>query len=65
MADPGKGPGPPLFSEQTEARKTDFFFETALPPLSKGLDDPPLSQDLDPALHRRDKLKYFTSLLPP
>ena len=44
-----------------------FFFEIALPPLSKGLDDPPppLSQDLDPALHHRDKLKYFTSLLPP
>ena len=66
MADPGKGPGRPLFLEQTEAQKTDScFLRPPSPPLSKGLDYPPLSQDLDPALHHRDKLKYFTSLLPP
>ena len=48
----GRGP-PPLFLDQTEARRAEKIFgETTLPPLSKGLDDraPPLSQGLDPAL---------------
>ena len=39
----GPGPRPPTY----------FYTKTALPPLSKGLDDrapPPVSQDLDPAL---------------
>ena len=45
VADPGEGirePGPPLFSDQNEARRTPqkFFLETA-PPLSQGLDDRP------------------------
>ena len=41
-ADPGEGPRPPLFLDQTEARMT---------PLSQGRDDcptlPPLSEGLD------------------
>ena len=45
VADPGEGTGegrPPLFVNQTEARRAEkkiFFSETGLPPLSKGLDD--------------------------
>ena len=57
MADPGEGPGrpplPPLFLDQTEARRAGKIFWETSPslPLSKGLDDrPPLSQSLDPAL---------------
>ena len=50
MADRGEGP-PPLFLDQTEARRAEkVFFETAPPPLSQGLDDRPhlLSKVLDP-----------------
>ena len=47
-----RGPAPPLFLDQTEARRK--LFPDHPPPLSKGLDDhpppPPLSQGLDPAL---------------
>ena len=59
MADLGGGQGatPPLFLNQTEARRAKkLFWETRPPlppPLCKGLDDqapPPLSQGLDPAL---------------
>ena len=43
VADTGKGPRgpvPPLFLDQTEARRTQFFFFWRLPPpLSKGLDE--------------------------
>ena len=50
MADRGEGP-PPLFLNQTEARRAEkVFFETAPPPpLSQGLDDRPhlLSKVLD------------------
>ena len=49
------GPGPPLFSDETEA-----LFETGLPPppLSQGLDDrSPLSGGLDPPLVIQVKLK--------
>ena len=43
MADPGEGPGgpdPPLFLDQTEARRVEkyIFLKTALA-LSQGLDD--------------------------
>ena len=59
MADPGEGPGgpnppPPLFLDQTEARRAEKNFLETPHPLSKGLDDqappPPLSQGLHPAL---------------
>ena len=59
VADPEEGSwgaGPPLFLDQTEARRAEknFFGESPpLPPsLPKGLDDFPhfLSQGLDPAL---------------
>ena len=60
MADPGKVPGgaarPPLFLDQTEARRAekDFFGDRPPhpPPLSQGLDDhpAPLSEGLDPPL---------------
>ena len=53
----GRGPGgpglPPLFLDQTKARRVEKnFWRPAPPPLSKGLDDrcPFLSQGLDPAL---------------
>ena len=58
MVDLGEGP-PPLFLDQTEARRAEkIFFGDSTPTsslLSKGLDDsphplPPLSQGLDPAL---------------
>ena len=50
MEDPGEGPWdppPPLFLDQSEARRAEKnFLQIALPPLSKGLDDhhppPPL-----------------------
>ena len=42
-----EGPGPPLFFDQTEARRTEIFFfgDRPPPPLPKGLDDlhPPSS----------------------
>ena len=61
VADPGEGPGPPLFLDQTEGRRAEkIFFCDRPPPLSQGLDDrpstpylgvwmtaPPLSQGLD------------------
>ena len=59
VADPGEGPGgaaPPLFPDQTEARRAKkIFFGDQPPPVSKGLDDRPpppsiLSQGIDPAL---------------
>ena len=60
----GRGPGSPLFSDQTEARRADkIFLGDRPPPLSKGLDDrppPPLSQGLDPALLRVHGL-YFAN----
>ena len=50
VADPGErpgGPGPPLFLDQTKARRVEKNFletcPTPLPPLSKGLDDRPPS----------------------
>ena len=54
----GRGPGgppPPLFPDQTEARRAKkIFFGDQPPPVSKGLDDRPppsiLSQGIDPAL---------------
>ena len=52
MADPGEGPGLPLFLGQTEARLAEKVFFGDRPRLSKGLDDPPpLSHGLDPALY--------------
>ena len=53
MADPGEGPGLPLFLGQTEARLAEKVFFGGRPRLSKGLDDPPppLSHGLDPALY--------------
>ena len=51
----GRGPGgpPPLFLDQTEARRAENCFWRPPPPLSKGLDDrtPTLSQGLDLAWH--------------
>ena len=41
MADPGEGPGLPLFLGQTEARLAEKVFFGDRPRLSKGLDDPP------------------------
>ena len=52
----GRGPGgpaPPLFLDQTEARRAEkFFWETGPPSLCQGLDyrAPPLSEGLDPPL---------------
>ena len=55
------GPGPPLFSDETEAPTAEKkIFETGLPPppLSQGLDDrSPLSGGLDPPLVIQVKLK--------
>ena len=44
---------PPLFLDQTEARRSNFFFLDRVPPhLSQGLDDwPPLTEGLDPPMH--------------
>ena len=58
VADPGVGPGgpPPLFLDQTEARRAEkkFFWETGPPPFLRvwmtALPPPPLSEGLDPAL---------------
>ena len=58
MADTGEGPRGPvprLFLDQTEARRTEFFFfgDRPPPPLSKGLDEraPLISRcGVDPAL---------------
>ena len=47
----GRGPGSPLFSDQTEARRADKIFFG---------DRPPLSQGLDPALLRVHGL-YFAN----
>ena len=51
------GRGPPLFLDQTEARRAENFFGDPRPPppLSQDLDDrppplPPLSEGLDPPL---------------
>ena len=60
VADPGEGPWgahplPPLFLDETEARRVEknFFGDRSFP-LSQGLDDPlpppPLTQGLNPAL---------------
>ena len=49
VMDPGegpRGPGNPLFLDQTEARRAEkYFLETGSPSLSQGLDDrpPPLT----------------------
>ena len=51
MADPGEGPGLPLFLAQTEARLAEKVFFGDRPRLSKGLDDPPLSHGPEPALY--------------
>ena len=37
----GRGPGPPLFSDQNEARMAEKKFFGDRPPLSQDLDDPP------------------------
>ena len=47
VADPGEVP-PPLFLDQTEARRAEKFFWRLLPPQCPL--PPPLSQGLDPAL---------------
>ena len=47
------GPAPPLFLDQTEARRAEkFFWETGPPSLCQGLDywAPPLSEGLDSPL---------------
>ena len=51
VVNPGEGPGPVLFLDQTEAQRAEKIDLGDRPP-SKGLDDwaPPLSQGLDPAL---------------
>ena len=43
VADPREGPAPPppLFLDQTEARRAEIFFLETAPSLSKGLDDRP------------------------
>ena len=53
VADPGEGPTlPPLFLDQTEARRAKKIWGAALSPLSQGLDDrPPFSEDLNPPLY--------------
>ena len=50
VADPGEGPGGPASSPLDQ--REEMFLGDWVPPLSKGLDDPPpsLSQDLDLAL---------------
>ena len=56
LQNPGEGPGgpgPPLFLDQNEARRTEkMFFEAGPAPFSEGLDDrptppPALSEGLD------------------
>ena len=57
----GRGPGgpaPPLFLDQTEARRAEkFFWETGPPSLCQGLDywAPPLSEGLDQPLIQTSK----------
>ena len=57
VADPEEGPGgvrPPLFLDQTEARRAEKNLLDTAPPFSLGLDDqppPPLSEGLDPLLY--------------
>ena len=56
VADLGKGSGPPLFLDQTEARRAEnIFLETAPPPppfyLRFWMTGPHLSQGPDPALN--------------
>ena len=52
----GRGPRPPVFLDQTEARRAEKKFLETTPPLSQGLGDPPppsplpLSEGLDPPL---------------
>ena len=46
--------GPPLFLDQTEARRPKKIFLENTPPLSQGLDDrppPSLAEGLDPPLY--------------
>ena len=47
------GSGPPLFLDQTEARRAEKNLFGDRPPLSQGLDDraPRLSEGLDPPLY--------------
>ena len=50
----GARPPPPLFLDQTGARRAEKnFFGDCSPALFQGLDDrvPPLSQGLNPAMH--------------
>ena len=60
-----KGPGPPLFLDQTEAPRAEknFFWDRASP-FSQGLDDraPALSECLDSPLHLRIELDLIYSL---
>ena len=59
----GRGPGSPLFSDQTEARRADKIFLGDRPPpyLRVWMTvPPPLSQGLDPALLRVHGL-YFAN----
>ena len=53
VADLGEGSGPPLFLDQTEARRAEnIFLETAPPPyLRFWMTGPHLSQGPDPALN--------------
>ena len=49
VADSGEA-GPPLFLDETKARRAEKIIFGDRPPLSKGVDDRPLlSQGLDPA----------------
>ena len=61
-----KGPGPPLFLDQTEAPRAEkkFFWDRASP-VSQGLDDraPALSECLDSPLHLRIDLDLICSFL--
>ena len=56
-----RGPGPPLFLDQTEAQRAKKIFWDTPPSVSKGLDNhSPLSQGLDLALKfSKPILKHF------
>ena len=41
VADPGEGPGAPLFFDQNEARRAEKIYLEIVPSLSQGLDDRP------------------------